>query len=323
MGDKIGLGSSLSKTNKINQFADVVFADFAALQAYVAASLVKKEGDFFFVKNAGGKYDLHVLDADESTLTKVGSNVTDYVGAGCVYATKEDIPASLRHEFLETTDIGADGQSWRLDGGILDSHWIKYIIGGEVRAQYVAITNLLTATQDWLKNNSNWGVKSNLSVTNPPTQLLPGSRITNAANYLYEVTNDGVIRHRVSQAIISTSIHVVGEALTTGQTLTISITDDDGNVNDDVEQLNIKVLAKKVASGTTHYDYDIINIYLPIKIYMTSRAFFVEWDEDSSVTPPIINLLDRADDSIVTPIEINKPIDMRSNGTSYFFNVWN
>lgn len=140
MGNNIGLGSSLSKTNKINQLADVVFADFATAQAYVAASPVKKEGDFFFVKNTAGKYDLYTLDTDESTLTKFGSNITDFVGVGCVYATKEDIPASLRHEFIETTDK-ADGIKWRLEGGILDVNWVKYKALGSLTKDHVLIGN--------------------------------------------------------------------------------------------------------------------------------------------------------------------------------------
>lgn len=47
---------------------------------------------------------------------------TDLFGSGQKYATKEDIPSTVRYEWMETTDV-ATGLKWTLRGGIADANW--------------------------------------------------------------------------------------------------------------------------------------------------------------------------------------------------------
>ena len=67
-----------------------------------------------------GRNDNLEINAPKPTRT------TDIVGVDWVYATKEDIPTSMRHPFMITKDADHDGQEWWLVGGLANSDWTLY-----------------------------------------------------------------------------------------------------------------------------------------------------------------------------------------------------
>jgi len=78
MGQDLNLAVPLGKANKFTQFANVVFDSVAILLIYlngngttISPSVVKKAGDFYFVKD-GTKFILYTLNTDEISVTRLG-----------------------------------------------------------------------------------------------------------------------------------------------------------------------------------------------------------------------------------------------------------